>query len=87
MIYARVFFYSRDAEIAFRGFILEHNPTRIRKFGRCLLVASINEDEHWFMGQTSFSKWSMGRTYIYVEDGKLYRSRYRLQMKGTDDEN
>lgn len=86
MIYAYIFFYSRDAEIAFRDFVSEHKPTKMRKFGRCLLVAFINEDEHWFMGRSSFSRWAMGRTYIDVDDGKLYRSGYRLQTKGADDE-
>ena len=32
MIYAHVFVYSRDADIAFKEFIAEHNPTRMRRF-------------------------------------------------------
>ena len=86
MIYAYVFVYSRDADIAFKEFIAEHNPTRMRRFGNALSAAFIDEDEHWFMGVATYPRWAMGRTYIDVGDGKLYHSRILLQMRGVDNE-
>lgn len=86
MIYAHVFFYSRDAEIAFKDFIAERNPTKVRRFGNALSAAFIDEDEHWFMGRATYPRWAMGRTYIDVDDGKLHRSGCRLQTEGAEDE-
>ena len=86
MIYAHVFPYSKHAEDVFKEFAAECNPTRVRKIGRCLFVAFVGRDEHWFMGEEAFSKWAMGRTYILAGYGEQCHSQALMQTKGADDE-
>lgn len=86
MIYAHVFLYSKHAEDAFKEFATECNPTKARKIGRCLFVAFVDGDEHWFMGEEAYSRWAMGRTYIHVGYEEQCHSKAPMQTKGATNE-
>lgn len=68
--------FCREADTAFKDFIREEQVDRARKMG-CGGVAIIENDEHVFIGQVSYDKWAMGRTYMM--DGVMYHSGIRMQ--------
>lgn len=79
MIYAHVFLTEKDARLGFYEFV-EPRVDLVKCIdGNCFHVrmAKIGDDEHYFMGGTTYHKWCMGRTYEM--DGKLYHSGYLLE--------
>ena len=82
MIYAHVFQTEKDARYGFYEFV-EPRINDIKWIdGSCFRVriVKIGDDEHYFMGETMYHKWCIGRTYEM--DGELYHSGY--QFAGVD---
>lgn len=85
MIYAHVFLTEYDARLGFYEFA-ESRLALIKCIdGNCFRVrmAKIGDDEHYFMGETMYHKWCMGRTYKI--DDKLYHSGYPLERSKEND--
>lgn len=89
MIYAEVYEYCADADLAFKAFSFgrmeDKTLTRaVRK--PCCSFAEVGGDQYYFMGRAVYERWNKGRTYIL--DGVLHRSGCPLErpQEGEVDE-